>query len=114
MANYIFKTGEIILRCSNGATELLHDYLTAIIAKEKIDVSKGINNFIEHLDQNIYGLGAIGIELDKHLSVKADRIMLNSLVEKVIKKLKNEGTLDGQIGDRVIGGLEGFRDKILD
>lgn len=113
MANYITKKKINILRCSCGAMGLLHDYLVEIIKKEKIEVSDKILEFIDRIDQNIYGSGAIWVELDEHLPDNEDRLMLKNLVGKVVDRLKAEGSLDERVADRIIGSFEDFKNKII-
>jgi len=114
MANYISKSNVDILRCSCGAMRLLHEDLLERIENEQIEVSSKLKEFIELLDQSIYGSGAIWVELDEHLPAKEDRIMLKTLVSKVIARLKEEKSLSDEVAPRIIGGFEEFRDKILD
>jgi len=114
MANYILKNENIILRFSCGAMGLLHDYLLKTIESEQIEVSCKLKEFIGLLDQDVYGSGAIWVELDEHLPKKEDRIMLKTLVSKIIDRFKEEKILRDEFAPYIIEGLEGFRDKILD
>jgi len=113
VASYIFKKEKIILRCSGGAMSLLYDFLIDTIQREKLPISDAFKVFLSRMQQYV-DAGPILIDLEKHLPTSEDRIMLKTLVSKVIIRLKEEKSLSDEVAPRIIGGFEEFRDKILD
>jgi len=92
---------------------LLYDYLAETIKNEKTTIPERIVVFLEQINQDIYGFGAIHIELDEVLPAQEDRVILKALVEKIIQRLKEEKVLDETVSPRIIGGFEEFKNKLM-
>ena len=110
MANYILKNDNVVLRCSNWAMEVLYENLSNFYTKENLK-NKKLKEFINALDQNIYGRGAIYIELLNYFDMKQDKITLEKLHEllsKVIKNVRQEKTFDPSL----MKILEQFKNNI--
>lgn len=112
MANYIFKRGVDILRCSNWAMEAFYEKLKKIIELRKLENNEIIMDFIEQLDQNIYGRGGVFVEITDYFDNSANKLPLNllfELVDETIENMKREGTFESSYIDL----LEEFKNKIL-
>lgn len=93
MANYILKNDNPILRCSNWAMEVFYERLNTIVHDSGIN-DETLNDFLEHLNQEIYGHGTIYIEItnyfDDYDSKKLPLKLFYELVDKTIEKIKSE------------------------
>jgi hypothetical protein len=89
MANLILKNDEVILKCANWALDLLYKNILEIIQEKKIEVDEQLNDFLSRLDQDVYGLGSI--YLDVMVLDESNRDKLQFLTEKAIEKIKQKG-----------------------
>ncbi len=110
MANYILKNGEIILRCSKATLEFLHDYILKVIKKE--ETPQEIQNFIEQIDQEVYGRGVIYLEIADIIKSKKNISMLHNLVSKVIFEIQKSEVFSLENEKRIMKNLTNFRDSL--
>lgn len=99
MSNYIFKNGIEILRCSNWAMEVLYEALLTTLNTQGLQNNKVLMNFVQRLNQNIYGRGCIYIDVVDFFnddSTKASYDLLLDIIKKAINKIKEANTFDSQ------------------
>lgn len=110
MANYILKNDKTILRCSNWAMEVLYNNLSEII-KNKFQQNSKWYEFLEHLNQDMYGRGCINVDIANFFNGEGKLQIqeLYDLMGVVIQKIKDKKEFE----DSFITLLEDFKAKIL-
>jgi hypothetical protein len=114
LANYIEKDTVDILKCSNWAMRALHYNLEEVIHQENFDkhTQDILNDFLERLDQNVYGAGCVVVDISDYFGSKDKQLPLSlffALIQKTIEKIENKNTFD----ETYINLLEQFKAKIL-
>lgn len=100
MANAIYKNNAVILHCSNGLIEALYENLLFIAQQQNI-TSDPLLNFIESLNQEDYGRGCVGGDIENFFDNKQDLIVLAELVGLAIDKAVEERLWNSLIEQRV-------------
>lgn len=111
MANYIFKNGVEILRCSNWAMDVLYENFKDIVQLEGLSNNELLLNFLEKLDQGVYGRGCVYVDITNFFNCSTHKLpitVLIDLVEKTINKIKNNRAIDISF----VNILEEFKNKI--
>jgi hypothetical protein len=89
MANYILKQGFEILRCSNWAMEALYENLKETIKIEGLGDNEMLINFLEQLNQNIYGRGCVYVDIADFFNNDPNKLPIMLLIDLIEKTLKN-------------------------
>jgi hypothetical protein len=90
MGNYILGSKKILLRCNNRAMNFFHENLLTVAKEMNYISNKEINEFISLLDQDLYGLGCIFIEINDIFHSEENLVLLKELIQKTIQKIKQE------------------------
>lgn len=90
MANYITKNNTILLRCNNSGMRLFYDKILTTAKEEDLENNSEIMEFISLLDQNVYGFGAVDVELSEVIHSNSNIKLLQNLAKKAIDKIRQE------------------------
>lgn len=86
MSNFILRDGKVIWKGSNALFEILFLCLKKEIIDKAYKYNKNICDFIEALDQEIYGYGCIFVDVKDYFKSKQELLELVFLLKKCIIK----------------------------
>lgn len=91
MGNRILNNDREILHLSNSAFEILQRKLEDIVEQENIQ-NRNITNFVEKMDQRIYGGGMIYLDINEYFgNNSADLPLFIKIINKALEELIKEG-----------------------
>lgn len=90
MANCITLNNKIILRCSNCAMSFFYENMMATALNNGFNKNKKLMEFLEKLDQNMYGLGCVELEITEAIDSIEVAKLFQKLVSKTADKIKSD------------------------
>ena len=100
---------KIILRCKNSIFSILHETIMKIIEKKKLKLNKLISYVLDELDQNIWGLGMVSLDISNYLKTKKDVVLFAQLVNESIHSLEKNNVL----ADFASEALKNFHQELI-
>ena len=90
MSIHIYCKGIDILHVKNSIFGFLHDGIKFIIESGNLPISKNLEKMLDEMDQNIYGGGAICVDVADYLTTKEELLIFADLVKRAIEKEHKE------------------------
>ena len=103
----IKKDGRIIIRSSTSIFESLYHEIKDTVDQEKLKTNKEFDLFIEELDNSVFTMGGVRIDIKEIFTQSSNLTLLIALLERAIYTLKN------QVRDYVIVDLWKFHAELI-
>jgi hypothetical protein len=109
VANSIEMNGKLILRCSNLLLDTLHDNLLSLVLEKNIK-NENVLKFISDIDQELYGSGCIGVDINNYFLNKEDSKLFIQLITIIIEKSEISGMFSPETTTR----MHAFKKALLE
>lgn len=92
MGIHIYCDKKDILDIKNVIFDIIHKSILSIIDKENLQITRNIQDMLENMDQDIYGLGAIWVDIADFIKTKEELLLFADLVKQAIEREHQERT----------------------
>ena len=82
----IYCDSKEILDAKNTIFGSLHESIISIIEDEKLKINSTLEAMLEKMDQRVYGIGAIWVDIADYLKTKEEVLFFADLVKRGIEK----------------------------